>query len=993
MNLFNKLVEQLEKLAKDAREISQVEKEHRAKGIPGKAEWQGYDADGNATVKKNDETIIVTTSTNLSIPKGTTVYIDETRTVDYKKLPPRETKREFKRPTEEIKKRPKKRRKPILPGPEVISSVRGATWLVYHEYLKRLPIKSVFNTETNPEIDNWSLFSDIAYMASLGGGALVGPIYYTLLEYHLENFTINFDDLVPPADHDDLPPSEAGISGDDYTYLYVMQASLDMYQGPGPLAQGILPGDGLFYGINSALTNTLSFLQGQGYLVFDEKYVIRPLTLSSSDALDLLLFMFGPWKAMASLVRVVAVYPPKRFQINVNAWETPDFDLAPYSEGFTTEELEQWEGRLPSLAHTQFTIPDDIAEWSSLVGGGEIGTGNTTTAGTDVYPYEVIPLHEFYTFNGENPAYDKTKFASYSENSLFLNYVVKSYTAWGDLDDSFRINYYLLTLRFDNITQDEQNFINTSYKFNIITFNTPPELKALGDIIQEDPNFPLQEGERNVARRRISYVIRGVNSQASNPATLNISAIRGDIEKTGYLLVDDPDNIGYLNYEDNLPVSYDPERAPFFVIEEPPAGFVYNNRTGYFIFDQNISAYANISLGQTFILNIEYQVSQSLAEGADTATGILTIEIIGADNALINPRPPQQDDVALDAVALSDYKDAVTVTSQEWDPDPYIEASNPGIQVFDEVVVNIPLPELDDDGNALGTFGRVSSFKLQEVSPPTIQHRLASGFTYENPSFVSANDFNFSVETDEASTGTGGAENFVTTFRPNPFDYSFLQEGEEIIVSYTMTGLVNNAPFFGNFEDLSAAQLEKAISDLIHFAYDEDWRSNIYNPRDESNEYNNVFNFPEGSSITREATLPDFNINLVDNSVSFNWIHEFPLNAINTQTPNWYLREMDQQSVYYMDDLSIVFETDVAGQERLVFYETTEEGEQVEVPYESLEARAIQRGDRFVVSDKWSNYLLPEDHDRNDATGTKWRWDYDYSETSKGYMIFGYRVI
>jgi len=993
MDLFDSIEAKAKNLADAARKIILAELESKKLGIPGKAIWNGYGTNGQATVIKNNKIINVKTTSTIVLPLGTEVYVDETFTVEYKT---KDVKKEDqpKTPKEpKIVKRVKKNRRPSLPGPEVVEDVRGATWLVYHEYLKELNWTTEAETGTNPYFEGWSLFLTLLPLAFLGGGVLLGVIYWTLFEFKIETVpSITISDLPTPETHPDVE-ANPDLNGEDYNYFLILQGVVDqLFTSSGILAFPPNISDGFWLGKNQAISNNLFFI-GQdnqasvesslsGGLTFSDKIFIRPWQYGPDDRLAGLLTHFGPGKVQAALYRVVGVFPSKKFIVNVHSWPTPDFDITPYNDEWSDEQKTAWRDNLPEMRHKQFVIPDDIAEWDKILGDGLVDQDNEKA---DIVPYEIVPLHDWKTYEGENEPYDLTKFASYSENNLFLNYMVKCYAPWTNLGDTFRINYFLLTVRFTNSTED--NTISTSYKFTPSTFDLPQEFKVFGDIVLEDPNFPLQAGERNIAERQITFTIQGTNDDPSQPEAVIINAVRGDQEKTGFLPGSDPDGQGaYSEDENGNPVYIIGENLYFQIDGEEPPGFLYNNYTGQYVFNQNNEAYVTLKRGQSVTFEIDYTVVDP--EGSIIVNQVI-IEVQGSDSTFTAPDPSPP---IANGVERFDQLEDNPAPVNDWDPEPFVESLELGeTQVFEKVEVTIPLPERDSDNNILGWQGRVSRVELKDVQPPVIRKKYRNGKTIilgsadEADAQVGVDDFIFSVVTDGKENGSG-AQNYLVDFTPKPKNYDFLAQGEEIKITYTIQGLVNNAPFVGNFENVSEFQQRKILSDAIAFAYPDDWRSKIWNPR-EAPTFNNIFVQPTGDSITRDSNIPVINIDQVTRAVSTNFIAEFNMVDPGSTSPFGAASITNEDEVFLTRGL--VYEFDEASEE-LLFYASDDLQRQSPLDWESVISILETSGQQVKKTDYFVDAMLPQGLDRLDETGKKWRYNYQYSVPSKGYMIYGY---
>jgi|GEM_PF-3553674 len=970
MNLFDEILRRSELLAARARAIIKADLEAKRIGIPGKAFWNGYNAKGIATVKKNGQIFPVKTTSTINIPIGTEVYVDETFTVEYKSNNIKEKKKQTTAPEPKDLRRVKKVRKPVLGKPLVTEDVRGACWLVYHEYLRELDWTTASGVQTNPSFAGYSLFLGIVGLITLGGGVLAGLIFWTLFEQKFEILFVPLDTIVEPSDNTSLPD---GYEGNEWTYFAIIQAALDHYQGGN---FGFMPLDGVFIGINTALSNTITFIGNHLGLQFTYKFFLRPWTINfNSDKINALLTHFGPYKIQALIIRAVGVYPPKKFKINFHSWGVPEDDI---SDFVPTNDYQEWLDDLPPMKYGQFVIPDNITEWNTILGNGLTNSSNTVA---DIIPYELIPFHEYYSFGDEAALQDPTKFVSYSGDSVFLNYVLKAYAPWTDLDDSLRINYYMLTIRAQNPAGS--NNIEFSYKLSPSTFNLPPELIVLGQITVEDPQFPIQAGERNVAEMKITYTIQGTNDPAEFPGPVIINAVKGEAEKRGLLTGVDVDSSPITRDPVTNIAQYIPGQSLTFNLSgQQIDGLVINSNTGEYIFDPNVSEYSSFGPGTVLQLFTEYTITEP---GGGGATGIIQINYVGSNSSLVNPNPSPPP-----AKAISGNTSTTPAPIQVWDPPPILESNATGQeQIFNKIEVSIPLPEQDDEGNVLGWQGRVARVELQEISAPEI--RLVVGEnTYSNPFLVTASDFIFSAVTD--ATRFGNAKNVLTDFTIKKNNYDFLGPNMQLKITYTIKGLVNNAPFVGNFEDLSTFQQRKLRSDMVRFAFGEDWRSKIYNARTETSP-NSMFHEVLGDSPTRDEDIPLLNIDESTRTVSTDFFYEFDWYDETITNPKQLLDgnhslQNPEDAVVYMTG-SFLYEYDTAAKE-LLFYlpQNGEKGEPLD--YESLMEILRQNGQAVRVKDYWRWDMLPSHTDRADVTGAKWRVDRDNSATKKAYLIFGF---
>jgi len=87
----------------------------------------------------------------------------------------------------------------------------------------------------------------------LGGGVLLGVIYWTLMEYHVENLpSITISDLPKPENHPNFEEA-VDVSRDDFSYFFLLQGVVDqLFTSQGLLAFPPLQTDGFWLGKNTA---------------------------------------------------------------------------------------------------------------------------------------------------------------------------------------------------------------------------------------------------------------------------------------------------------------------------------------------------------------------------------------------------------------------------------------------------------------------------------------------------------------------------------------------------------------------------------------------------------------------------------------------------------------------------------------------------------------------------------------------------------------------
>jgi hypothetical protein len=85
----------------------------------------------------------------------------------------------------------------------------------------------------------------------------------------------------------------------------------------------------------------------------------------------------------------------------------------------------------------------------------------------------------------------------------------------------------------------------------------------------------------------------------------------------------------------------------------------------------------------------------------------------------------------------------------------------------------------------------------------------------------------------------------------------------------------------------------------------------------------------------------------------------------------------------------LVYEFDEGAQE-LLFYASDDPQKQSPLDWESVVGILQDNGQRVQKTDYFVDAMLPEGLDKLDSSGKKWRYNYEYSVPTKGYMIYGY---
>lgn len=974
MDLFDKLNAKVEAIASAARELLAAEYASRKIGIPGRGRWAGFDSNDNPTVKIGGRTIIVNLVGNTIPPLNASVYVDESLNVDYKVIDPRKTTPKIEPNTTEVKaqKRPRKRKVPPF-FPDIIPLATGATWLVYPEYLNELEVTTASGSATNPEGFEYSLFLQLAPALALLGGGVLLAVLWTQLEQSLSTFSIYFGDLPSPQDRDGIP---SGLSGDDYVDLILFQGVLDQALIGTALFFGT---DGLYAGIGGAFNTTYANILINGEDLgprFSEISVVRP-HLHQDASLLAILYMFSistPFtggKIQAAIIRANKIYLPKKLVLNVHAWPaTPGGKMV---EGNSLT--------YPGQIHKQIVIPDDIGEFLLRDGAGRVQ--GEPLPHQEIYPYSLVPLHKFQTLRDDVDELDITKFASFDGASVFLHYVLVAHAPWTNLGDTYRTNFYNLNIQCTFNNEDDENpSIDVNYVFEDATFSVPNYFRLFGDIIEELPQFPIQAGDRNQVVREITYTINGTNDIGTSTLSTQIVAIRGEPEKTGFIPFFDKES-DFLEFDENNNVSYFDHRAPYFRLVNPQTlaevpkdsipGFVFNERTGQFVFDQNVGYYANMASGSSQSIG----ASLVIVDGEHSVYSAIEFIVIATDSTYVafDPEVPGADVIELEATD--------PVVGNEWDPDPFEESAvSDSLQQFDPVITTIPFPEVTTDGsNVFGYAGIDFDFQIKDVPPPRVTMLIGETTINADPTYVSPDDFEFSVETSQAAFERPNG--FKCSFTPKDKNYDFLHANETLQITYTLTANVNAAPFVGNLEDLSDYQRKIIRAGAIYQSSQNDWRHYIPNDVTREGPFFHTLD-AEVDHATRDEDTAPVNISISTGAVTSNFIHEFTLSDSSVMRPALALATNNQLRV--TQDLTYDFDED---QRKLIFY--SDEAKTEPLTNEQVIEYLENNGQTINVSDYFvGDILLPAGDDRNDTTGNKWRRDPSNSQPGYGYIIYGY---
>lgn len=995
--LIQQLIKQVQTIAAAARDLMEADEESRKLGIPGVAKWNGFNKNGVATVKLNGRIYLVKFIGNSVPPRGAKVYVDETFVAQYKNVKPKEPPEKVQ--IEEKKKPGYRRRKrntvdPVLQQPGEIPS--GATWVVYPEILKPLKVKTEVGSASNPPGYQYNLFLSLGAALVIGGGLIISLMFGGIDE-QLSPFQVQVEDLPDPDEHDEIPD---GLSSEDFTKLVMFQGVLDSAQVATPLW---LPLDGLYAGIGGIFDNSIASILlndhgGQG-VKFSVIKAFNPEGVNAPIQAALYMFnvaeLLTGKKIQAGIIRANAVYPPKNIHINVHGWPALPFRPINPDDDST----------LPNGSFVRFSVPDDIEEWDLLSGAGGL---DATVDKQQNFAYDLVPIHHLHDYLEDVDELDHAKFASYEDNNLFLHYVIITYAPWTGFDNDLRINYYSLNLKFRLVVSESfTTSIEKSYTIAPASFNLPDYFRVFNDIVSESPEFPLQAGTRNTFTKEITFRIEGKASPITinNKATdvVSVSATQGNNEVRSFVFLESFDANYYeyvINDEGEQQLFYHPSRAPVFTTPNGfIPGFAIHPRTGEYVFDQNNSAYIPLDLGQTLIVEQTVKVQHpgsTAPDGADT-TVILRFSITGVGSNY------QTTSVQIPPASVFPYETVAPPPDlQEYAPEAYIEdttlqsvdnSSSPQNQEFEEVEVFIPFPAATDQGNVFGWQGQEPTLTFPEQIIPTVVLATGQSFAGDteeyfiepkdsngNPLFTDE-DFDFELVDPEGPLSSESG--IVVKFKPKDSSYHILSENETLFITYSVVGNYNEAPYVGNFENLNDFQRKAIRATSIYNADPEDWRSNIYNPVDLSDQ---TYLFPETDDAVRRDTfsLP-INISMRRKVVSMNYLHEFNLKGYEPTEEFEGINDGDinftkRLGFDFTDDNGVAYE-DVFFYDKASTKEALDDSQIISIINQSL---TLPKNKFFDIEK-----MMPSGFDRDSGDVSKWNMHVD-SKHVYGYLIYGY---
>ena len=761
--------------------------------IPGKAYWNGYNSNKKPTVKLPDGRVIEVIKTfNASLPIGAEVYVDERGVIDGKSVKEKARYKpdEFTAPRKP--RRTAKKKKTIIATPPPPEESIGRTWLVYEEHYEPLPLMTNSGGGAAPIIDSTETLLE-QFVASGG----ISPSFQLLaLGLIFDGWQVGFytyentETIFTPENNPGLP---VGHTGDDYAFFCLISGFLQrFYEGI-----GFGPEDGVIVGSGSTADLIYAIFTGDWhwariYMFSGESYRYTTPIIGGIQH-------FGPNKLSFAYSRTVGVYPAKRFHINVVSWNK--------YEGASVSLIEEI-GDLPGpRTSSRFTIPEDIDEWDY----------------ENNFVYEVVPankpIEHFET--GNTMPDDISKFAAYSGNELFLNYIIKCYSV-SQADGRLLIYYIPLNLRVN-----ENGSFN--YKIGDGTFNQPRHY-----LIREDPDFPIKAGVNDGGKIYLqAQFVGGENHPVTVDELVAYSIVGGPLT-SGQIPMGDPDERDRPGLQvvigNGAPEAWDPPN------ENLPFAFTYEPNTGYWEFDP--TAFVGI-IGddELVIFDIYYKVFDGSfyslqGDPANPELGsVLRIYCYGSEYGPNLPPTsevePPADPVPIVLPELQPTIDADYVIQYETKipAGQYIPQEGEE-EPFEPFEVIIPLEEEELQSPYFGVGGEVRDvlFYTNPVKEPLV---FVNDRFYQYESDISGLTGNIVPELLINEENKFYAIKLV--YEPTPTNIQFLDEGEILTVTYEFRYGFNYAPYVGDYEDLGVYPQRTLRRELAKNAFDNDWRK-MLNP-------------------------------------------------------------------------------------------------------------------------------------------------------------------
>lgn len=815
----SKLTEQIKKVAEQNRAANL---NNVTFTLPGRGYWMGYNKNGKPIVKLDNGVIIEVIKTfNASIPVGAIVYVDERGVVDGKKIQGREIK---KPDVYTAARRPRKpaRKKKVIPPTKAQTSALGRTWLVYEEHYEQLPWTTAANGGAAPIVE--STQSLIQGFVDSGG---VPPAFNLLaLNLLIPGYNIGFysyehtPTIFLPENHPNLPINH---TGDDYQFFCLISGFLQRFS-YGDF--GFQTFDGVIVGSGSINDVIYSIFTGEFH--FAKPYVIRGNSTRYTNEVIGSISHYGENRLSFAFSRSVGVYPAKRYHINAVNW-TPVKDVTLSN----IEDRSQLPG--PNIA-TRFTIPDDIAGWDS----------------DNNYIYEVAPANKPIPHNitGNTMPDDITKFAAYAGNELYLNYIIKCYCPFENVDDTLLIRYYPLNLRIGG----DGSF---SYVLGEPTLNFP-----IHYLVKESPDFPIKAGENEKGTVYIQIQYLGAEDYPIVVEAISVYAIVGGPITSGQLPLADPDD----GDADNIHFEYDDQTSG--VLAEPPTGFYFEPLSGYWEFDP--SSYIDI-LGpdESILLPIGFRAVGGGYEETSVVKTVLNLTVYGsAYGATLPPVssvPPPALPTPIYIPPEQPYIQGDEFTVVEQIPLPLPPGKETYVIKPFEVVIPLNAEEMQQ--SYLGTSSELRNvLSYTPVLKPIV--RLNNTFYYYE---TGIGNLTPDITPELVEGEDGKVIGIRVLYNPEPnTSIAFLDENDILSVTYKLEYGFNYAPYVGNFENLSVYPQRHLRRELAKNAFPYDWRKNLNPliPGDPPTEIDNE------DIHARDTNITPFNYDPINNIFTSNFAYE-----------------------------------------------------------------------------------------------------------------------
>lgn len=836
---------------KESQASRDLERGNQARfGIPGKAYWNGYSARGKPTVKLPNGLVIEVIKTfNTSLQLGAVVYVDERRVISGRSVSKKAPKKVSQDTLRRKRRGATKKNTVILPPPLPVDRTVGRTWLVYTENYEPLhPMTEGYGGMAPFDETFQSLVGEFVATGGLGFSASLNLAGLGLLDYpewQIGTYSyLNTDGIFPPENNPDLPE---GHTGEEYAFFCLISGFLQrFYEGI-----GFGPEDGVIVGSGSTANLLYAIFSGDWH--WARIYMFGGNTSKYTDQVIGGIQHYsnpGDLKASFAFSRTVGVYPAKRFYINVTSWN--QYQGAGIELGLIDDPSELPEPRTSS----RFVIPDDITEWEYDYD----------------YVYEVIPAHKpiEHFQDGNTMPSDITKFAAYSGNDLYLNYIIKCYTIFG-ADDSLSIYYYPLNLR----VKGDGSF---EYKLGEPTFNLPRH-----DLIREDPAFPIQAGQNTGKKYYLQARFTGIEDVATVSINHEAFGYIGGPIISGQIDIGDLDERDrpyvqlFFGNQDNFTWNPPNEGAPF--------ALKWDSFTGYWEFDPNeYEGYVEPDEIAVFIIPyIASPIGRQDPFSSQNEEGpYLTITVYGSSYyqgggpSSSIPIPPQPAPVYLPLIQPSlTGSDGFVVEYQDiprqWLSPPAETAMDP--ISFEPFEVIIPLEEEYMEITYQGVGGdTVNALNYPEVLSRPIVYVGDRFYHYESDISGLLPDVLPELLVNEE----GKYYAFRLVYEPLPTSIMFLDANEVLTVTYEFKYSFNYAPYVGNYENLGAYQQRSLRRAFAKNAFDNDWRkllnATVYN--EETEEYEEI---DDTDIPVRDTNILPFNYDPVHGTMSGNFGYEFDI--------------------------------------------------------------------------------------------------------------------